>query len=64
MRTCQLVLLLACLAATGCAGGFRVGGNRFGAGVGAYIGPVPDAVKPERTDTQCYSGRDHPPLPR
>jgi hypothetical protein len=48
MRTALVATLLAiCLAGTGCAGGFRLGGNRFGAGVGAYIGPVPDVVKPD-----------------
>jgi len=39
------------LVPVGCAGGFRLGGNRFGAGIGAYIGPVPDLVPHA---TSCY----------
>ena len=49
MRTKLIVLALAALAPAGCAGGFRIGGNNYGAGIGAYIGPVPDALKQERS---------------
>ena len=49
MRTKFIALALAALAPAGCAGGFRIGGNNFGAGIGAYIGPVPDALKQERS---------------
>lgn len=43
MRTRILALLLAicALVPVGCATGFRVGGDRYGAGVGGYVGPVP-----------------------
>lgn len=55
MRTLILLaFLFLSLAATGCAGGFRIGGNHFGAGIGAYIGPVPDAVKPDRPPDHSY----------
>src|SRR4051812_18106922 len=47
MRTKFIALALAALAPAGCAGGFRVGGNNYGAGIGAYIGPVTDALKQE-----------------
>lgn len=42
MRLRTLALLLAGLMVlqTGCAAGFRVGGDRFGAGAGAAIGPA------------------------
>jgi len=30
---------------SGCAGGFRLGGNNYGIGIGGYIGPTPDAVQ-------------------
>jgi hypothetical protein len=44
----MLTIVLAVLSLTpaGCATGFRVGGNRYGAGVGGYVGPVPDAIQP------------------
>lgn len=43
MRTRILALALAIgvLVSAGCASGFRVGGDRYGAGVGGYVGPVP-----------------------
>ena len=57
MRTRMLAIVLAVLslAPVGCAGGFRVGGNRFGAGIGAYIGPVPDVFKPDDSCQQQYT---------
>lgn len=33
------------LFAAGCAGGFRLGGNNYGVGLGGYVGPTPDAVR-------------------
>src|SRR4051812_19552466 len=60
MRSKFVFLALAALAPAGCAGGFRIGGNNYGAGIGAYIGPVPDALKQER----CYSPPPaYPPPP-
>lgn len=55
MRRLILVALAALsLAPVGCAAGIRVGGNRFGAGIGAYIGPVPDVIKPDGYDAPGY----------
>lgn len=48
-------LFVVALSQIGCAGGFRVGGNNCGAGIGAYIGAVPDVIKSDRS----Y----YPPLP-
>ena len=48
MRPAILAVLAAlALAQAGWACGVRVGGNRCGAGIGGYTGPVPDVVKPE-----------------
>lgn len=47
MRTLLTTLAFAALLTTGCATGFRVGGNNYGAGIGGYIGPVPDALRHE-----------------
>jgi hypothetical protein len=58
--TVLLLLLLMSVAASGCAAGFRLGGNRFGAGIGGYLGPVPDVVKPEAAPDHSY----YPPSPR
>jgi hypothetical protein len=44
-RVFTIVLAVVSLVPGGCATGFRVGGNHYGAGVGGYIGPVPDAVQ-------------------
>ncbi len=49
MRSKLMVIVLLVLLQAGCAGGFRVGGNNVGAGIGAYIGPVPDALRQERS---------------
>lgn len=49
MRARLTVLALAALTQAGCAGGFRIGGNHYGVGIGAYIGPVPDAIKPDHS---------------
>ena len=46
IRLLTVVLVVLSLVPAGCATGFRVGGNRYGAGVGGYVGPVPDAVQP------------------
>ena len=43
--TILLTLAVLTLISTGCASGFRLGGDRVGAGVGGYVGPVPDAVR-------------------
>ena len=50
MRLKLIAVALALLTQVGCAGGFRIGGNRFGAGIGGYIGPVPDVIKNERCE--------------
>jgi hypothetical protein len=50
-RVLNIVVVILSLVPVGCAGGFRVGGNNFGAGVGGYIGPVPDAIK---SGDSCY----------
>jgi hypothetical protein len=49
VRVKLIALVCVALAQAGCAGGFRVGGNNFGAGFGGYIGPVPDAIRPEHS---------------
>jgi len=51
-RMLSIVLTVLSLASAGCATGFRVGGNRYGAGVGGYIGPVPDAIQPRHEPYQ------------
>lgn len=43
-RIFTIVLATASLISGGCATGFRVGGDRYGAGVGGYVGAVPAAV--------------------
>ena len=45
-RMLSIVLTVLSLASAGCATGFRVGGNHYGAGVGGYVGPVPDTIQP------------------
>ena len=50
MRPKLIAVAMILFTQVGCAGGFRIGGNRFGAGIGAYIGPVPDVIKNERCD--------------
>jgi hypothetical protein len=49
MRRKLVMLALLILTQAGCAGGFRIGGNRFGAGIGGYIGPVPDVIRSEQS---------------
>lgn len=46
MRSWILTAVVAVLSvvSTGCATGFRVGGDRYGAGIGGYVGPVPHAA--------------------
>ena len=44
VRVFTVVLAVSSLIPVGCATGFRVGGNRYGAGVGGYVGPVPDTI--------------------
>ena len=60
MRSKLTIVALAALAPAGCAGGFRIGGNHYGAGVGAYIGPVPEALKQDRS---YFSPPAHSPPP-
>ena len=66
MRSKLMVITLLVLLQAGCAGGFRLGGNNFGAGIGAYIGPVPDALRQERSCSLPVlppaSARDSEPL--
>ncbi|WP_439631312.1 hypothetical protein [Gemmata sp.] len=47
MRKVLVTLALAALLPAGCATGFRVGGNNYGAGIGGYVGPVPEALRHE-----------------
>lgn len=60
MRPKLIAMVLAAFLQTGCAGGFRIGGNNYGAGIGAYIGPVPDAIKQDRS---YYPPAAYPPAP-
>jgi hypothetical protein len=54
-RVLGIVLAMLSLVPVGCAGGFRIGGNRFGAGIGAYIGPVPDVLRPDDSCQPQYT---------
>jgi hypothetical protein len=44
MRVRILTIALIAAMSAGCATGIRVGGERYGAGVGGFIGPVPQSV--------------------
>jgi len=59
MRSKLIALAIGMLFQAGCAGGFRVGGNNYGVGIGGYIGAVPDAIRPERSS---YAPVLEPPL--
>ncbi len=52
-RRILAVLAILAILQSGCAGGFRIGGNRFGAGIGGYIGPVPDFMRGADGAREC-----------
>jgi hypothetical protein len=61
MRPRFVAPALAALTPAGCAGGFRLDGNNYAAGVGAYIGPVPDALKQDRSYSPPLAYPSPPP---